>query len=64
MSGAGGEHLLNLVRTNGGATMAIGKHVSYLIWIVWYPADPDPICSPGGGGGGPLLSWGGACQMW
>ena len=32
--------------------------LSYLIWIVWYPADPDPIWSPGGGGG-PLLSWGG-----
>ena len=36
-------------------TMVIAKHVSYLIWIVWYPAGPDPIWSPGGGGG-PLLS--------
>ena len=25
--------------------------LSYLIWIVWYPAGPDPIWSPGGGGG-------------
>ena len=25
-------------------TMVIAKHVSYLIWIVWYPAGPEKIC--------------------
>ena len=67
--GGGGGEKRSAVRCHSGTdaelsfhlllphhTMVIAKHVSYLIWIVWYPAGPDPIWSPGGGGGA-LLSW-------